>query len=96
MKPEPVPSAIVSRLLKSAKELEEWADTHRTASLAEHEQGVLEILRRGMGRRAGTCPGAGSAIGSTPALGVSRVRYAASPASVASAVPDDSVWADSV
>src|SRR6266849_1190523 len=49
MKPEPVPSAIVSRLLESAKELEEWADTHRTASLAEHEQGVLEIFRRCMG-----------------------------------------------
>jgi hypothetical protein len=26
--------------------LEERADTHRTANLAEHEQGVLEIYRR--------------------------------------------------
>ncbi len=48
MNPEPVPSAIVSRLVQTAKELEEWADTHRTANLAEHEQGVLEIFRRNM------------------------------------------------
>ena len=49
MNPEPVPSAIVARLLESAKELEEWADTHRKANLADHEQGVLAIFRRCMG-----------------------------------------------
>src|ERR1700694_617061 len=54
MNPEPVPSAIVSRLLASAKELEELADTHRTASLAEHEQGVLEIFRRCVGSPLGS------------------------------------------
>ena len=46
---EPVPSAILARLLEAAKELEEWAVEHRQATLAEHEQGVLCILRRGMG-----------------------------------------------
>jgi len=46
---EPVPSAIVTQMLQSAKELEEWAVEHRQASLAEHEQGVLRIFRRVMG-----------------------------------------------
>jgi Uncharacterised protein family (UPF0236) len=46
---EPVPSAIVARLLEAAKELEEWAVEHRQASLSEHEQGVLRIFRRVMG-----------------------------------------------
>jgi len=46
---EPVPSAIVTRLLQAAKELEDWAVEHRRASLSEHEQGVLRIFRRVMG-----------------------------------------------
>ena len=46
---EPVPSAIVARLLEAAKELEEWAVEHRQATLAQHEQGVLGIFRRVMG-----------------------------------------------
>ncbi|MCA1836800.1 MAG: hypothetical protein LC721_10955 [Actinobacteria bacterium] len=49
MEREPVPSAIVARLLEAAKELEEWAVEHRQATLAEHEQGVLSIFRRVMG-----------------------------------------------
>src|SRR6266571_3800615 len=46
---EPVPSAIVTRLLEAAKELEQWAGEHRQANLTEHEQGVLQIFRRVMG-----------------------------------------------
>jgi hypothetical protein len=46
---EPVPSAIVARLLEAAKKLEQWAVEHRQASLAEHERGVLQILRGVMG-----------------------------------------------
>jgi hypothetical protein len=46
---EPVPSAIVTRLLEAAKELEQWAVEHRRASLAEHERGVLRIFRAVMG-----------------------------------------------
>jgi len=46
---EPVPSAIVTRLLEAAKEFEEWAVQHRQANLAEHERGVLRIFRRVMG-----------------------------------------------
>jgi hypothetical protein len=46
---EPVPSAIVTRLLEAAKELEQWAVEHRQANLTEHEQGVLQIFRRVMG-----------------------------------------------
>ena len=38
---EPVPSAIVARLLEAAKELEEWAVEHRQATLAEHERAVF-------------------------------------------------------
>ena len=49
MEREPVPSAIVARLLEAAKELEEWAVEHRHATLAEHEKGVLSIFRRVMG-----------------------------------------------
>src|SRR5712691_11771672 len=49
MEREPVPSAIVARLLEAAKELEEWAVEHRQATLAEHEKGVLRIFRRVMG-----------------------------------------------
>ena len=46
---EPVPSAIVTRLLEAAKKLERWAVEHRQAKLTEHEQGVLQIFRRVMG-----------------------------------------------
>ena len=46
---EPVPSAIVTRLLEAAKELEEWAVGHRQARLAEHERAVLRIFRSVMG-----------------------------------------------
>src|SRR5258708_15174648 len=46
---DPVPSAIVTRLLEAAKEFEEWAVQHRQANLAEHERGVLRIFRRVMG-----------------------------------------------
>ena len=46
---EPVPSAIVTRLLEAAKKLEQWAVEHRQANLTEHEQGVLQIFRRVMG-----------------------------------------------
>ena len=49
MNPELVPSAIVTQLLEAAAVQERWADTHRTASLAEHEQGVLGIFRRTLG-----------------------------------------------
>jgi hypothetical protein len=49
MELEPVPSAIVARLLEAAKELEEWAVEHRQATLAEHEQGVLRLVRHVMG-----------------------------------------------
>jgi hypothetical protein len=50
---EPVPSAIVARLLEAAKELEEWAVEHRQATLAEHERGVLGIFRSVMGSTLG-------------------------------------------
>ena len=50
---EPVPSAIVARLLEAAKELEEWAVEHRQATLAEHERGVLHIFRSVMGSTLG-------------------------------------------
>src|SRR2546428_10873498 len=50
---EPVPSAIVARLLEAAKELEEWAVEHRQATLAEHERGVLHIVRSVMGSTLG-------------------------------------------
>jgi len=50
---EPVPSAIVARLLEAAKELEEWAVEHRQATLAEHERGVLRIFRSVMGSTLG-------------------------------------------
>src|SRR5713101_1710275 len=46
---EPVPSAILTRLLEAAKELEEWAVGHRQATLAEHERAVLRIFRSVMG-----------------------------------------------
>jgi hypothetical protein len=46
---EPVPSAIVARLLQAAKELEGWAVEHRQATLAEHERAVLRIFRSVMG-----------------------------------------------
>jgi hypothetical protein len=46
---EPVPSAIVARLLEAAKELEKWAVEHRHATLTEHELGVLGIFRGIMG-----------------------------------------------
>src|SRR6266702_5604304 len=46
---EPVPSAIVTRLLEAAKEFEEWAVEHRQPNLTEHERGVLRICRRVMG-----------------------------------------------
>lgn len=49
MNPELVPSAIPTQLLEAAAVQERWADTHRTASLAEHEQGVLGIFRRTLG-----------------------------------------------
>ena len=50
---EPVPSAIVTRLLEAAKEFEEWAVEHRQATLAEHERGVLRIFRSVMGSTLG-------------------------------------------
>src|SRR5947209_17210954 len=50
---EPVPSAIVARLLEAAKELEEWVVEHRQATLAEHERGVLRIFRSVMGSTLG-------------------------------------------
>jgi hypothetical protein len=50
---EPVPSAIVARLLEAAKKLEEWAVEHRQATLAEHERGVLRIFRSVMGSTLG-------------------------------------------
>ena len=56
MEREPVPSAIVARLLEAAKELEEWAVEHRQATLAEHEKGVLRIFRRVMGPALGAVP----------------------------------------
>src|SRR6266849_481990 len=46
---ESVPSAILTRLLEAAKELEEWAVGHRQATLAEHERAVLRIFRSVMG-----------------------------------------------
>ena len=55
MEREPIPSAIVARLLEAAKELEEWVVEHRQASLAEREQGVLRIFRRAMGPHWARC-----------------------------------------
>src|SRR5437667_8325834 len=52
---EPVPSAIVARLLEAAKELETWAVEHRQASLAEHERGVLRIFDASWGRCSAEC-----------------------------------------
>ena len=76
MEREPVPSAIVARLLEAAKELEEWAVEHRQATLAEHEKGVLRIFRRVMGPALGgarTGAGAGSAGHPAATRGLSRV-----------------------
>ncbi len=49
MSPAPAPSRIVAQLLEAAHTLEHWADRHRTASLAEHEQGVLGMFRQVIG-----------------------------------------------
>src|SRR5947208_11730748 len=54
MERQPVPSAMVTRRLEAAKELEEWAVEHRQATLAEHEKGVLRIFRRVMEPALGT------------------------------------------
>src|SRR2546425_6607392 len=78
---EPVPSAIVARLLEAAKELEEWAVEHRQATLAEHEKGVLRIFRRVMGPALGAVleralgldhPAAQRQRAACPACGVRR------------------------
>lgn len=44
-----VPSPIVALAEELARALEAWAREHRGAPLAEHERGVLQILRRFMG-----------------------------------------------
>ena len=49
MIPEPTPSAIVEQAQQLVEALERWARTHRAATLAEHEQGVLALLRQWMG-----------------------------------------------
>lgn len=49
MTPEPIPSAIVEQAQQLAAALEQWARTHRSATLAAHEQGVLALLRQWMG-----------------------------------------------
>lgn len=49
MTPETIPSPIVPPLQEAAEALEAWARTHRRATLAEHEQGVLAIFRAVMG-----------------------------------------------
>ena len=49
MTPEATPSPIVALLQQAAAALETWARTHRRATLAEHEQGVLRIFRRVIG-----------------------------------------------
>lgn len=41
-----VPTRIVRLALELAEGLEAWAREHRGATLAEHERGVLELLRR--------------------------------------------------
>jgi hypothetical protein len=49
MEAELSPSAIVTQMLELAGTLERWADSHRTANLAEHEQGVLSMFRQVLG-----------------------------------------------
>ena len=49
MEAELSPSAIVIQMLELAGTLERWADSHRAANLAEHEQGVLSIFREVLG-----------------------------------------------
>jgi hypothetical protein len=49
MQTEPNPSAIVAQLMQAGRQLEQWADSHRSANVAEHEQGVLAIFRQIMG-----------------------------------------------
>jgi len=49
MDAEPNPSAIVTQLMHAAHQLEHWADSRRSANLAEHEQGVLAIFRQIIG-----------------------------------------------
>jgi len=43
------PSPIVALLERAGEQLEHWARDHRRATLAEHEQGVLGIMRQLMG-----------------------------------------------
>jgi hypothetical protein len=97
---EPVPSAIVARLLEAAKKLEQWAVEHRQASLAEHERGsVADSSRRhgaGARRRAGTGTRAGPAGRSAATRGVSWVRQASVATSVARAEAGERVWLDAV
>lgn len=47
------PSAIVALFEQTGERLERWAREHRRATLAEHEQGVLEIFRQLMGAALG-------------------------------------------
>lgn len=46
---ELLPSVIVTQAQRLADDREAWAQTHRTATLAEHGQGVLALYRRAMG-----------------------------------------------
>ena len=64
MSQAPTPLRIVAQLLEAAQSLERWAETHRTATLAEHEQGCWGSFGRRWGRPWGRCsnaPWAGSA-----------------------------------
>ena len=53
MTTDPIPSPIVRELGGLAEDLEQWAVAHRQGTLAEHEQGVLEAVRRRLGRLLG-------------------------------------------
>jgi hypothetical protein len=53
MSADPIPSCIVATLEALGDELEQWAQTHRGGTLAEHEQAVLAAVRRVLGRLLG-------------------------------------------
>jgi hypothetical protein len=57
MSAEPIPSPIVPVVQQLAEALEGWARAHRGASLAEHERGVLELVRRALGPLLGATVG---------------------------------------
>lgn len=53
MSTDTLPSGIVPLCTALATELDAWARAHRSGTLAEHEQGVLTVIRRFLGRLLG-------------------------------------------